>query len=163
MQAVATFPAPHTRLGVGGVLIRDRKVLVNRASYREDFTIPSGYVEPGESLEDAVLRELFEETSVRARVGPLVLNRHRVVDPHESDVYFAFQLEYVSGDPLPVPPEIVEVRELPVSEALKSAWISGLSRLAIRLAAEGRGWSRASGDGWIARSSTVYELYHEPK
>jgi 8-oxo-dGTP diphosphatase len=129
------MPPPHTRLGVGGVLLRNGRALVNRAVYRNRFTIPSGYVEPGETLEGALVREIEEETGLTVRVGPLLLTRHKVLSAGESDVYFAFALEHVAGEPVARPPEIADVREVPVAEALAAVWISEISRIAIRLAA----------------------------
>jgi len=142
------LPAPHTRVGAGGVLIRKGKALVNRAVYRTRFTIPSGYVESGESLEAAVAREFEEETGVTVRVGRLLLARHKVVRAEESDVYFAFALEHVAGEPTARPPEIAEVREVPIAKALEAKWISELSRMAIRVAARTYGsWGRSAWNG----------------
>jgi ADP-ribose pyrophosphatase YjhB (NUDIX family) len=154
------LPAPHTRLGVGGVLLRNGRVLVNRAVYRTRFTIPSGYVDPGETLESAVVRELEEETGVAARVGRLLLTRHKVLNDRESDVYFAFALEHVAGEPMARPPEIAEVREVPVTEAVRVEWISELSRIAIRVAVEGpAGWPRSAWKGGEAPGLSS-EAYH---
>jgi ADP-ribose pyrophosphatase YjhB (NUDIX family) len=142
------LPPPHTRLGVGGVLLREGHVLVNRAVYRSRFTIPSGYVEPGEGIEPALAREFEEETGVQVAVGPLLLTRHKVISAGESDVYFAFLLERTGGTPQARPPEIAEIREPKVQEALEAPWISELSRLAIRLAAERTpGWPRSKWSG----------------
>ncbi len=156
---VLPLPAPHTRVGVGGVLIRAQQVLVNRAVYRPYFTIPSGYVEPGESLEQAVVREVLEETGVRTRVGRLVLSRHKVFDATQSDVYFAFLLDFVAGSAEAQLPEIVEVREPSVDEALTGGWISELSRLAIRVAASGVGWPRGYRPVG-ASAGLAYETFH---
>lgn len=154
------LPPPHTRIGVGGVLARGGKVLVNRAVYRDRFTIPSGYVEAGESLERALRRELEEETGVVAKIGRLLLVRHKLVRGDESDLYLAFALEHLSGEPAARPPEIVEVREVPVREALEATWISPLSRIAIRLAlASPGGWPRSA---WVGGSTPGLgtETYH---
>ena len=132
---------------------------MNRAVYRTRFTIPSGYVEPGESLEQAVVREFEEETGVTVRVGRLLLTRHKVVRDDESDVYFAFELEHRSGEPSARPPEIAEVREVPIEEALNAPWISELSRMAIGLSARPDGaWPRSPWKGGEApgRSSEAY-------
>jgi 8-oxo-dGTP diphosphatase len=135
-------------VGVGGVLLRKGRALVNRAVYRQRFTIPSGYVDPGESLESALVREIEEETGLGVTVGRLLLTRHKVIAPQESDVYFAFALEHRSGEPVARPPEIAEVREVPVAEAVDAPWISELSRLAIRLAAGPAGsWPRSPWKG----------------
>jgi ADP-ribose pyrophosphatase YjhB (NUDIX family) len=135
-------------------------VLVNRAVYRTRFTIPSGYVNPGETLEAAVVRELEEETGATARVGRLLLTRHKVVTATESDAYFAFALEHLEGEPTARPPEIAEVREVLVSEAVQVVWISELSRLAIRLAVEtSGGWPRSAWKGGEAPGLSS-ETYH---
>ena len=154
------LPAPHTRLGVGGVLVRDGRVLVNRAVYRTQFTIPSGYVESGETLEGALSREFEEETGVKVSVGRLLLTRHKVVRADESDVYFAFALTHVSGEPRACPPEIAEIREPPVEEAVGLPWISELSRIAIRLSSEVvQGWPRSPWRGG-ERPGLASETFH---
>jgi 8-oxo-dGTP diphosphatase len=147
-------------VGVGGVLIRDGRVLVNRAVYRTRFTIPSGYVEPGESLEAALVREYEEETGVTVRIGRLLLTRHKVLDENQSDVYFAFALDHLAGEPVPRPPEIAEVREVPIDEAVRAEWISELSRTAIQLARQtDTGWSRSRWKGGEA-PGLASEAYH---
>ena len=142
-------------------MIRNGHALVNRASYRNHFTIPSGYVEPGETAERAVAREFEEETGVAVRAGRLLLARHKVLRADESDVYLAFALEHAAGEPTAREPEIVEVRWVDVEEAPAATWISELSRIAIRLAAdpERRGWPRSSWSGGIA-PGIASELFH---
>ncbi|HEX6585044.1 MAG TPA: NUDIX hydrolase [Thermoleophilaceae bacterium] len=52
----------------GGVVMRDGQVaLVHRPRY-DDWTLPKGKLDPGESFEDAAVREVQEETGVRARL-----------------------------------------------------------------------------------------------
>jgi ADP-ribose pyrophosphatase YjhB (NUDIX family) len=157
---VPPLPPPHTRVGVGGVLIRDGRALVNRAVYRTRFTIPSGYVDAGETLEVALGREFDEEAGVRVKVGPLVLTRHKVVAPEESDAYFAFVVELVSGEPIARPPEIAEIRWVPLGDAAGADWISQLSRMAIALGAEAKvGWARSAWRGGEAPGLGT-EAYH---
>ena len=63
----------------------DRVLLGNNALWEEDrFSLLAGYVEPGESLEDAVVREMFEECGLR------------VVDP-----------TYVASQPWPFPASLM--------------------------------------------------------
>ena len=71
-------PAPP-RLAVGAAVIdRDepepRVLLIRRARppLQGAWSLPGGRVEPGERLADAVAREVFEESGLIVRVGPLV-------------------------------------------------------------------------------------------
>jgi 8-oxo-dGTP diphosphatase len=53
----------------GGVVTRDGDVLlVHRPKY-DDWTIPKGKAEPGESDEECALREVEEETGLRCTLG----------------------------------------------------------------------------------------------
>lgn len=59
----------------GSVLIARRRQGTHLAGFWE---FPGGKIEPGETPEQSLARELFEELGVQARVGDLVgSNRHR--------------------------------------------------------------------------------------
>jgi 8-oxo-dGTP diphosphatase len=65
---------PDVVLAAGGVVWRrqgDRVhvVLVHRSAY-DDWSLPKGKVDSGESDEDAALREVAEETTLVAELGP---------------------------------------------------------------------------------------------
>ena len=58
------------------IVVRDGKILMERVFYfgREFFTVPGGGIEPGETPEQAVLRELKEECGLDGTiVRPLVI------------------------------------------------------------------------------------------
>ncbi|MFE7712585.1 NUDIX domain-containing protein [Streptomyces sp. NPDC057486] len=59
-------PAPHAAVGVGAILLSEQEVLLGRHR-RGTLELPGGTVEAGESFEDAVIRELGEETGLMAR------------------------------------------------------------------------------------------------
>ena len=62
-------------VGVGVVVFRGDAVLLirrGRAPMKGQWSIPGGRVRYGERLADAALRELFEETAVRARITGLI-------------------------------------------------------------------------------------------
>jgi 8-oxo-dGTP diphosphatase len=62
-------------VGVGGVIVdQGRTLLIRRGSepLRGEWSIPGGTLELGESLEEAVARELLEETGIQVRVLELI-------------------------------------------------------------------------------------------
>jgi 8-oxo-dGTP diphosphatase len=53
----------------GGLVVRHGRVLlVHRARY-DDWSLPKGKLEPGETWEDAAIREVCEETGLRCELG----------------------------------------------------------------------------------------------
>jgi 8-oxo-dGTP pyrophosphatase MutT (NUDIX family) len=53
----------------GGVVERDGRVLLVHRPRYDDWTFPKGKLDPGESFEDAAVREVQEETGIRAGLG----------------------------------------------------------------------------------------------
>ena len=52
----------------GGVVLRDGRVAVVHRPRYDDWSLPKGKLDPGESFEDAALREVEEETGLRCRL-----------------------------------------------------------------------------------------------
>jgi 8-oxo-dGTP diphosphatase len=53
----------------GGVVVRDGRVLLVHRDRYDDWSLPKGKLEPGETFEVAALREVEEETGVRGTLG----------------------------------------------------------------------------------------------
>ena len=60
---------------ISQMLVRDRdgRVLVCRLTYKQDWDLPGGVVEVGESPQPAVAREVEEELALSIPAGPLLL------------------------------------------------------------------------------------------
>ncbi|HKT80451.1 MAG TPA: NUDIX hydrolase [Vicinamibacterales bacterium] len=62
-------------VGVGAVVIDATRVLLvkrKQPPLQGEWTLPGGAVELGETLEEAVVREIREETGLDVEVGPIV-------------------------------------------------------------------------------------------
>ena len=50
-----------------GVLVRDGKLLVQRDADGAEYALPGGHIRIGETLEEGLIREFWEETGVKIR------------------------------------------------------------------------------------------------
>jgi len=89
-------------VGVGGAVVRGGQLLmVRRASRhgRGNWQLPGGFIEPDETIEQAVVREMQEETGVVAEVEGVLGLRNRYDPAQGNGVYVVMLLRLVSGEP----------------------------------------------------------------
>src|SRR5262245_34601302 len=115
--------ANSTVLVAAGVLERDGRILAARrkkGSHLEGrWEFPGGKVEPGESPEEGLVRELEEEIGVTVRPrGILEVVFHRY--PEKSVLLLFYRCELIEGEPRAV--ECDEVRWVPVAELPSLDW-----------------------------------------
>jgi 8-oxo-dGTP diphosphatase len=108
-------------LAAGGVVVRDdgRIAVIHRPRY-DDWSLPKGKLDPGESFEDGAVREVLEETGVRGRiVGELDATSY--VDRKGRDKLVRWYRMEFDGDPADFAPndEVDELRWLTPGEAEK--------------------------------------------
>ena len=95
-------------LAVSAAVIRDGRVLIVRRARPPAYgvyTLPGGGVEAGETLREAVIREVVEETALT--VEPVAIAGHREVIVRDAAgrverhfVIFAFAARWIAGEPV---------------------------------------------------------------
>jgi mutator protein MutT len=85
-------------VGVGAVLIEGGRVLLIRRGkepLKGHWSLPGGTVEGGETLEQALVREMCEETALEVRVGPLITVFDRIERRDGRLVYHYVIVDYL--------------------------------------------------------------------
>jgi len=107
-------------VGVGAIVVDGSRVLLVKRAYeplKGEWSLPGGAVEVGETLADAVAREVREETGLDVGVGPLVEVLERVHREADGRVEF----HYVLADYVCTP---LGGTLVPASDAADARWVS---------------------------------------
>jgi len=90
-------------LGCGSILITDGRVLLvrrqNSSTFNEMWSNPGGKVEPKESVEDAVVREMEEEVGVHVKILRRISDYEDCVAGKVIGRYTGYLVEVVKGEP----------------------------------------------------------------
>lgn len=107
MSDIRAYPE-RPYLAVSAAIIRDGKVLAVRRARKPAlnlYTLPGGAVELGESLHEAVIREVCEETMLA--IEPVALAGHREVIVRDKQgkverhfVIMCFASRWIAGEPV---------------------------------------------------------------
>ncbi len=107
MNEIRTYPT-RPFLAVSAAILRDGKVLVVRRARKPAlnlYSMPGGVVEAGETLFEAVMREVREETALE--IQPVALAGHREAIQRDDKgaverhfVILCFAARWLSGEPV---------------------------------------------------------------
>jgi 8-oxo-dGTP diphosphatase len=109
-------------VGVGAIILRDDQVLLVQRGKEPSYgkwSIPGGLVELGESLQEAVAREVREEVGLDVQVRDLVVALDRVILDQAGRIEYHYILldflcEYGDGDPTPAS-DVLDCAFVPIS------------------------------------------------
>jgi 8-oxo-dGTP diphosphatase len=124
-------------LAVSAAIIRDGHVLVARRAKGAStgvFTLPGGVVEAGETLHQAIVREVIEETGIA--VEPVALAGEREFITRDETgrvarhfVILCFACRWVSGEGVPQLEELSELRWLRPAALVELETTEGLAEI----------------------------------
>lgn len=100
----------------GGVIIRDGKVAVVHRDRYDDWSLPKGKLDAGESFEAAALREVREETGLECELGR-ELDPVSYVDQKGRPKIVRYWLMEVTAGEFEANEEVDEMRWLPPDQA----------------------------------------------
>lgn len=82
------------RISVRGIIVTDKglSTIFRRKNGKEYYVIPGGGVEEGESLEEALHRELEEELNIKVNINKLAYK----IESEDRIEYF-YECDYISG------------------------------------------------------------------
>lgn len=140
---MAQGPVP----AVISIVIRENAVLLVQRANPPDagyWGFPGGKIAFGESIAQAAIRELHEETGIRANAGPIVTTidafDHQGSDIQAHHILIALICDWISGEPVAQDDALdarwFQLSELAESELLMSQSVVDIAQRAAMLAKE---------------------------
>ena len=83
---------------VAALVFLDDKLVIVSSKNKDLWGLPGGYVSPGESLEEAITREILEETNLNARISGFLAS-YPMVKNERNLVFIVFMAEVYDGEP----------------------------------------------------------------
>jgi 8-oxo-dGTP pyrophosphatase MutT (NUDIX family) len=117
---------PKFEVAVSKIYVGRKALFVLRSMDEEcpnTWSLPGGKIEQGESKEDAIAREIAEETGIKSK--PVFIKTIFVRYPDKDFLYHMFKTELKTFPEIQLNPEHTEYRWLTTVEALKLELIPG--------------------------------------
>ena len=93
---------PHKQIGVAVICNDQGKILIDRRLDKGDMAglweFPGGKIEPGETVEDCVIREIKEEINLDVRVGDRLMFIEHDYPKFKVSLH-VYWCKYISGEP----------------------------------------------------------------
>jgi 8-oxo-dGTP diphosphatase len=117
------------QLCVGAVAVDDGRLLMvrrGRGPAQGEWAVPGGRVEAGETVAEAVVRELREETGIEGVCGPLLGWVERLGDDHHF-VILDFEVTVLSDDEPVAGDDAAEAAWVPLDQVTDLRLVEGLA------------------------------------
>ena len=123
-------------VGVGAVVIKDGQLLVIKDRFQAGYKLPGGHVDKNESLKDALVREVFEETGVEIKFESIMnLGHFKNGQFGESNLYIVCTAKALSSDIMVHDAsEIIEAKWMGVTEFLESSEVNNYNKSVVQAA-----------------------------
>lgn len=128
---------------VSSILSQNRRIaLVKRKNepFKDMWCLPSGFAETGESIEDAALRELEEETGIQGRILSLVDADSCTNNYYGDLIFLTFEVEQTGGR-LCAGDDAIDVRYFSIEKLPKLAFQSNTKAVAAYAAIKKDYWA----------------------
>lgn len=90
------------KITVDGIIIKDDEILLIKRKnepFKDKWALPGGFVEYNETVEDAVIREIFEETGLQTNIVKIIgVYSDPKRDPRGHIITLAYLLKIKKGD-----------------------------------------------------------------
>lgn len=117
-------------IGVAAAVVTDSRILLvqeAKGTYAGCWGLPKGHVEPNESIESAVLRELHEETNINGDVSGFIGLR-TTQTRHGVGLFLCYKISASNFDAKPQEDEISDLRFFTTEEFDSIRWVSAAMR-----------------------------------
>jgi 8-oxo-dGTP diphosphatase len=139
-------PPDRHLIGVGGIVLRESSVLLVKPTYgpaKGLWMIPGGFVDTSETFDEAIRREVLEETGVEIKprdiisVRMMTRNRQFENEPEEiNDLYVVLRCDHMKGEPQPSSAEVSDTAFLPLENAQVDRSVTGFTRQLLSFASK---------------------------
>jgi 8-oxo-dGTP diphosphatase len=109
---------PREVHAAGGVIVQDGRIAVVHRPHREDWSLPKGKLDAGETFEEAALREIREETGFEVALGE-ELTEIRYEDHKGRPKLVRYWLMTITGGAFAQNDEVDELRWVTPNEAIE--------------------------------------------
>lgn len=128
---------------VAAIVVKDRQVLLVKRGgepYKGQWCLPTGFAESGESIAEAALRELAEETGVEGKIVQLQDVESCLNDFYGDLLFLTFEIEQVGGE-IRAGDDASAVRFFPLDKVPPLAFAANTKALQTFVAAKKEQWA----------------------